>query len=194
MLKLKKAGCTEMHKYYAIMQEDFSKDELVPEIVFQKSLFQRSADLLLVVDDTIGVTIAYALVCPKSLYGYGLLWFFAVLPWYRGRGLGTEAMKLINQKYGRLRGMMLEITEVPDAATANRRIRFYNNVGYRVVKTGDIKLNGIPMKLMVRQPASAPDPGPYIHRILPEIYSHMFSEPMVEKLLDIQPLKKKKFL
>lgn len=193
MLKLKKAGYKEMHKYYAIMQEDFNKDELVPEVVFQKALFQRTADLVLVVDDTIGVTIAYALVCPKSLYGYGLLWYFAVLPWYRGRGLGTEVMKLINQKYGRLRGMLLEITEVPDAATANRRIQFYNNVGYRVVKTGDIKLNGIPMKIMVRQLAAAPDPGPYIHRILPEIYGHMFSEPMVEKLLDIQPIKKRIF-
>ena len=112
MLKLKKAGYREMHQYYAIMQEDFSKDELVPEIVFQKALLQHTADLVLVVDDTIKNTIAYALVCPKSLYGYGLLWFFAVLPWYRGRGLGTEAMKLINQKYGRLRGMVPSTTEM----------------------------------------------------------------------------------
>jgi ribosomal protein S18 acetylase RimI-like enzyme len=194
MLRLKKAGYREMHKYYAILREDFDKAELAPEFVFQKALFQHTAELVLVVDDTIGVTIAYALVCPKSLYGYGLLWFFAVLPWYRDRGLGTEALKLIHQKYGRLRGLMLGITETPDAETANRRIRFYNNAGYRVVKTGDIKLSGVPMKIMVRQPPSSPDPGPYMHRILPEIYSHLFSEPMVEKLLDIQPLRKRKIL
>ena len=99
-------------------------------------------------------------------------------------------MKLINQKYGRSRGMLLLVTNEPDAETANRRIRFYNNLGYRVVRTGEIRVQGVQTKVMVRQPASAPDPGPYIHRILPEIYSHMFSQPMVEKLLDIKPMKK----
>ncbi len=190
MLKLKRVGYSEMHKYYSIMQQDFEKDELVDEIVFHKAIFNRSAELILVVDDKINVVIAYAVVCPKSLYGYCFLWYFAVMPWYRGKGLGTEAMKLINQKYGRSRGMLLLVTNEPDAETANRRIRFYNNLGYRVVRTGEIRVQGVQTKVMVRQPASAPDPGPYIHRILPEIYSHMFSQPMVEKLLDIKPMKK----
>jgi GNAT superfamily N-acetyltransferase len=191
MLRLKKAGIGEMHQYYAQMQQDFEKDELVPEIVFQKAVFLKQADLVLVVDDTIRVTIAYALVCPNSFYGYGLIWYFAVLPIYRGRGLGTEAVRLIDKKYGRLRGMMLEITDAPDRAAADRRVKFYEKNGYKLVKTGAIKLNGIPMRIMVRQPAGSPDPGPYIHRILPEIYSHMFSESMVQKLLDITPMKKK---
>lgn len=191
MLRLKKASFKDMHEIYTMMKQDFEEGEMAPEIVFQKALFQKQADLVLVVDDTIKITIAYALVCPNSLYGYGFIWYFAVLPWYREKGLGTEAMRLIDQKYGRLRGLMLEVTETPDKETANRRIKFYEKNGYRVVKTGPIKLNGIPMRVMVRQSADKPDPGPVMHRILPEIYSHMFSQPMIDKLLDITPLKKK---
>ncbi len=191
MLRLRKAGFKDMHEIYNMMKADFDEGEMVPEIVFQKALFQKDAELVLVADDTIKITIAYALVCPNSLYGYGLLWYFAVLPWYRGKGLGTEAIRLINQKYGRLRGMMLEVTETPDRETANRRIKFYEKNGYRVVRTGECRLNGIPMRIMVRQGADMPDPGPYMHRILPEIYGHMFSQPMVDKLLDITPSKKK---
>jgi GNAT superfamily N-acetyltransferase len=190
MLRLKKGDYKDMHRYYLAMQDDFDKAELLPEIVFHKALFQKQAELVLVYDDSIKVTIAYALVCPKSFYGYGFLWYFAVLPWYRGKGLGTEAMKLINQHYGRLRGMLLEITEEPDAETANRRIKFYNNAGYRVVKCGPFRLNGINTKIMVRQAASLPDPGPVMHRILPEIYSHLISASTIEKIIDIKPLKK----
>ena len=155
MLRLKRGSYKEMHQYYANMQQDFEKDELLPEIVFHKAIFQKQADLVLVQDDSIKVTIAYALVCPNSLYGYGLIWYFAVLPWYRGKGLGTEAIKLINRHYGKLRGLLLEVTEVPDTETANRRIKFYNNLGYRVVKCGPFKLNGINTKIMVRQSAAS---------------------------------------
>jgi len=190
MLRLKRGSYKEMHQYYANMQQDFEKDELLPEIVFHKAIFQKQADLVLVQDDSIKVTIAYALVCPNSLYGYGLIWYFAVLPWYRGKGLGTEAIKLINRHYGKLRGLLLEVTEVPDTETANRRIKFYNNLGYRVVKCGPFKLNGINTKIMVRQSASMPDPGPAMHRILPEIYSHLVSDTTIEKIIDIKPLKK----
>ena len=43
---------------------------------------------------------------------------------------------------------------------------------------------------MVRQAASLPDPGPVMHRILPEIYSHLISASTIEKIIDIKPLKK----
>lgn len=193
MLRIKKCGHKELHDYYKVMKSDFEKSELPPEIVFQKALLQNQIEFLLIVDDTVKVTIAYAVVCPKSMYGYGLLMYFAVMPWYRGKGLGTDALRLINKRYNSLRGMLLEVTNHPDKATGDRRIRFYQREGYEIVRCGDYTLFGVPARIMVRQKKGLPDPGPVMHRIMPEIYTHLFSETTVRKNIIVKPYKKPRF-
>ena len=63
MLRLKKCSYKEMHNYYGMMEQDFNKTILPPEIVFHKALFQHQIELVVVKDDTIKVAIAYAIVC-----------------------------------------------------------------------------------------------------------------------------------
>jgi hypothetical protein len=190
MLRLKKASFKDMHEIYTMMKQDFEEDEMAAGDRFPEGAVPEAGrsgagggrhhqdhHRLRAGLPQFAVRLRPHLVFRGA----------ALVP---GKGLGTEAMRLIDRHYGKLRGLMLEVTETPDKETANRRIKFYEKNGYRVVKTGPIKLNGIPMRIMVRQSADKPDPGPVMHRILPEIYSHLVSDTTIEKIIDIKPLKK----
>ena len=50
-------------------------------------------------DEESNLEVAYALVLTKNLYGYVLLKYMAVLPWYRGKGVGIAAMRLIREDF-----------------------------------------------------------------------------------------------
>ena len=190
MLRLKKCSYKEMHNYYGMMEQDFNKTILPPEIVFHKALFQHQIELVVVMDDTIKVAIAYAIVCPKSLYGYAMLMYFAVMPWYRDKGLGTEAMRLIDRRYSRLQGILVEI---PQGDSADAAADFFGRLGYKTVKCGPYTHSGVPTKIMARLPEGAPSPAPVMHRVIPELYTHIYSDTTVGKLINIQPAKKKLF-
>lgn len=65
-------------------------------------------------DEESSLEVAYALVLTKNLYGYVLLKYMAVLPWYRGKGVGIAAMRLINKRYADRQGIIAELTSFED--------------------------------------------------------------------------------
>ena len=50
-----------------------------------------TAELLIVYEKESGLDLAYALTIVKNIYGYVLLKYMGVLPWYRGRGMGVSS-------------------------------------------------------------------------------------------------------
>lgn len=185
MLRVKTGGPKEMHDFYGLMQQDFNKETLPAEIVFLKALFNKQIELLLIADDTIKVTVAYAVVCTRSFYNYGFIWYFAVLPWYRGKGLGTEAMKLIHRRYGKMSGMILEVNE---SENANNQIDFFMKMGYKPAK-GTYLHNDVKSKVLIRNNSGSLDPTSIVVRLLKEIYSHVFTDSTIKKIFDFSGLK-----
>ena len=105
MLNLRKCGHKDLERYYSLLEMDFAKEEIISKLSLHRALLNGSAELLVVYDEESNLEVAYALVLTKNLYGYVLLKYMAVLPWYRGKGVGIAAMRLINKRYADRQGI-----------------------------------------------------------------------------------------
>ena len=88
MLTLRKGGHRDLERYYGLMEVDFDSEELIGKLAIHRALSRGDQELLIAYDDETGLEGAYALVCCRGLYGYVLLKYLGVFPWYRGKGLG----------------------------------------------------------------------------------------------------------
>ena len=114
MVSIRKGGHRDLERYYPAMEMDFDSEELLPKLAIHKAMMAGEQELLIVYDDEQQLELGYALVCVKNLYGYVLLKYFAILPWYRDRGVGVQAMRLMNKRYAGRQGIMAELTEFDD--------------------------------------------------------------------------------
>ena len=111
MPELRKAGHKELKKYYPLMEMDFDSEELLNRLQMHKELMSGNLEMLILEDDQSHMDLAYMVVAPKSIYGYVLLKYFAVLPWYKESGVGIEAMRALHRKYADKQGIIAEITD-----------------------------------------------------------------------------------
>ena len=88
MLQLRKGGHRDLDRYYQLLEIDFDSEELFPKLVMHRAISGGNLELLVMYDDETNIEAAYAVVCPKSEYGYVLLKYMAVHPWYRDKCLG----------------------------------------------------------------------------------------------------------
>ena len=93
MLTLRKGGHRDLERYYGLMEVDFDSEELIGKLAIHRAISRGDQELLIAYDDESGLEAAYALVCCRGLYGYVLLKYLGVFPWYRGKGLGVEVMR-----------------------------------------------------------------------------------------------------
>ena len=70
MLTVKKGGHRDLERYYSMFEIDFDQKELLPKLAIHRAISRGDQELLLFVDDESQLTLAYALVCTRSLYGY----------------------------------------------------------------------------------------------------------------------------
>ena len=87
MLDMRKGGHAELEKYYSLMEIDFDSRELMGRLSLHRALMNGTAELLIVYEKESGLDLAYALTIVKNIYGYVLLKYMGVLPWYRGLSL-----------------------------------------------------------------------------------------------------------
>jgi Lrp/AsnC family leucine-responsive transcriptional regulator len=106
MLTLRKGGHRDLERYYGLMEVDFVSEELIGKLAIHRALSRGDQELLIAYDDETGLEGAYALVCCRGLYGYVLLKYLGVFPWYRGKGLGVELMRLIHKRYAEKQGII----------------------------------------------------------------------------------------
>ena len=110
MLRIREATRTELGRWYSAMETDFDERELLPLSAVRRAVRRGDQEFLLFEEEESGLTVGYALVCTRNVYGYVLLKYFGILPWYREHGIGVQAMRLLNKRYADRQGILAELT------------------------------------------------------------------------------------
>ena len=191
MLSIRKGGHADLEKYYPLMEMDFDSEELIPKLSLHKAIMNGTAELLVVYEQESNLDVAYALVLCKNLYGYALVKYLGVLPWYREHGMGVETMRFLNRRYAGRQGLIAEITEFPDEDPnrVKKLMKFFARFGY-VEAESDYRIGGVKVHLMVKPIKGSADIAPIAHRILPDFYTRCMNDRAVSKMIDIRPVKR----
>lgn len=187
MPELVKGGHRDLEKFYNLMEVDFDSEELLGKLRLHKALSDGSAELLIMKDTESGMELAYAVVFPKSVYGYVLLKYFGVLPWYRGNGVGIDAMRLLNRRYCEKQGIIAEITDFPDSDPDHQKKlkKFFSRFGYENIDV-NYKISGTDAHIYVKPLKNKDEIQPVIHRIIRDFYSRVMSPAEYARKIDIE--------
>ena len=187
MLAIRKGGHRDLERYYNVFDLDFDKKELLPKLSLHRAISKGDVELLIVYDEESRIEVAYALTLCRGLYGYVLLKYFAVIPWYRGKGLGIQTMRLLNKYYADRQGILAELTvfDPEDTETLRKLRKFFSRFGYEPVQT-DYRLAGAEVELLVKPIQGTAEIAPVAHRILRDLYSRVLSGEKLEKTVDIR--------
>lgn len=121
--------------YREQMTRDFPQDELKPFAMVEQHLRDGIYEPLGFFEGDRLVAYAFQTILPDARNA--LLDYFAVLPQYRGTGVGSRGLAMLAQHYaGRLDSLIIECEhplEAPEPKTARRRIGFYLRAGARAV-------------------------------------------------------------
>ena len=190
MLALRKGGHRDLERLYPAMEMDFDKRELLPKLAIHKAMTLGDQELLVFYDDQSEITVGYALVMVRGVYGYTLLKYFGILQWFREQGLGVQAMRLLNKRYADRQGILAEITVFDDAdGDYLRKLRkFFSRFGYVDVES-DYRLGGAKVDLMVKPLKGTPDIAPVAHRMIRDFYSRCLRPAAFEKMIDMTAVK-----
>lgn len=188
MFKLRAGGHADLERIYPAFELDFDKKELLPKLGIHRALLRGDAELLSVCDEETGIEVAYALVGTRSLYGYVWLKYFCVSPWYREKGLGVEAMRLINRRYADRQGILAELTAFgdEDGSTLRKLRRFFARFGYVEVPS-DVTIGGERACVVVKPLQGSEEIGPYVHRILRDFYSRVLTGVGMQRMVELRP-------
>lgn len=190
MLSVRVGGHRDLTRFYPVMELDFDKKELLPKVVIHKAMLNGSQELLIFFDDETKMEMGYALVCCRSLYGYVLLKYFGILPWNRDKGVGVEAMRLINKRYADRQGILAELTVFEDDEEYRKKLRrFFARFGYVGVES-DYRLGGAEVELMVKPIKGTENISAVAHRMIRDFYSRCLSAVGMNKMIDINPVRK----
>ena len=128
--------------------------------------------------DEAGVLMAYAWQAVLPQCRNVLLDYFAVLPQYRGSGVGTAVLKELAAYYApRKQSLIIECehpAEAPEPAVARRRIGFYLRAGAHAAAM-ESRLFGVRYQIY-SLPAGGLAKDEEIHRDLQELYRTMVPE------------------
>lgn len=190
MITLRKGGHQDLQHFYPVMEIDFDSEELISRLALHRGLSRGEIELLIVEEDESKMELGYALVMTKSLYGYALLKYFGILPWYRDKGVGVDAMRLILKRYADRQGILAEITEFPDPEENHLKklFKFFARFGFVEVES-DYKISGTRAHLMVRPVKSNADISPVAHRMINDFYSRCLFPTTQARMIDIKRAK-----
>ena len=132
MLSLTKVGHRDLERYYPLLETDFDSEELLGRLAVHRGMMNGSVEFLTLHEEESGMDAGYALLLTKNLYGYVDLKYMAVMPWFRGRGLGVQLMREINRRYADAQGIIAELTEFddPDPERLRKLRKFFARFGY----------------------------------------------------------------
>ena len=190
MITLRKGGHRDLERYYSAMEIDFDARELLGKWSIHKAMSAGDQELLIFLEPESGLEIGYALVMCRGLYGYALLKYFGILPWYRGKGLGIEAMRLINKRYADRQGILAELTafDDPQGEYLRKLRKFFARFGYVQLEC-DYRLGGAPVTLMVKPIKGEWNISTFVHRVIRDFYGRCLRFSAYERMVDISPVK-----
>lgn len=189
MLSIRKGSHVELERYYQLLELDFDSEELLPKLSLHRAIMNGTAEFLIMYEQESLMDVAYALVIEKNIYGYALLKYMAVLPWYRGRGMGVELMRFLNRRYAQRQGLIAEITEFEDEDKdrVKKLKKFFSRFGYEELQS-DYRISGVKANVMVKALKGSAQIGPILHRIIPDFYSRCLGPRSLKKMIDIREI------
>ncbi len=188
MVNIRKGTHKDLQKYYTMFEVDFDEAELISRFNIHMGMMNGTLELLVFFDDESGMEVGYALCAIKNLYGYVLLKYLGILPWVRGKGMGIQAMRLINKRYAEKQGICAEITEFEDEDKDRVRklLKFFSRFGYELTNN-PYEIAGTKANLMVKGIKGTGDIGPVAHRIMPDFYTRFMPDRTVYDMLTVKP-------
>ena len=189
MLKLRKASHRELEKYYGLLEVDYDKGELIPRLALHKAVMNGTAEFDLITDENTGLDVAYAVVFTKGVYGYDLIKYVGVMPWYRGQGIGLETMRMLNRRFADKQGLIAELPEFDYEYEyrTKRLMRFFSRFGYSETEC-DYTMSGKKVHLFVKPIRSDYDIAPVAHRVIRDFYTTVLSPVTMKKMIDIKQI------
>lgn len=186
MLKLIKGTHRELERLYPLMETDFDSEELLGRFAMHRGMLNGSIDFLILREAESGMDAGYAVVLPKNLYGYADLKYMAVMPWFRGRGLGVQLMREVHRRYADTQGIIAELTEFPDPDPDRlRKLRkFFARFGYEQIPV-PCTIRGVKDNLLLKPLKGSTDLTPIIHRVLPDFYTRFMSDAAFWRMMEI---------
>ena len=187
MLKLEKAGHRDLERYYPLLETDFDSEELLGRLPIHTGMMNGSIEFLVLRDEESRMDAGYALVLTKNLYGYVDLKYFAVMPWFRGRGFGIQLMREINRRYADRQGIIAELTEFddPDPDRLKKLRKFFHRFGYEEIQS-NYTINGVKANLLVKPIKSSADLTPVAQRVIPNFYTRFMSDNALWSMINIK--------
>ena len=187
MIKLEKAGHRDLERYYPLLETDFDSEELLGRLPIHTGMMNGSIEFLVLRDEESRMDAGYALVLTKNLYGYVDLKYFAVMPWFRGRGFGIQLMRELNRRYADRQGIIAELTEFddPDPDRLKKLRKFFNRFGYEEIQS-NYTINGVKANLLVKPIKSSADLTPVAQRVIPNFYTRFMSDNALWSMINIK--------
>lgn len=142
-----------------------------------------------------GITKAYIYLIESGEYLYCC--FLAVLPEHRGQGVGTKFLTELMPQFAGRTAVIAEVEEPAGAATDDdrrtreKRIRFYEHLGFHV--PGDIEFlsSGVPYRLAIlsigEEPCSSVDAAEAVCRIYRAAWDSICSVPAAYRTIPVPP-------
>ena len=189
-LNLRVCGHRELEHVWSLFELDFDKRELLPRLGVHKALLKGDVELLAVTEEESRIDLAYLLVGCRSLYGYVWLKYLDVIPFYREKGLGVEAMRLLHRRYADRQGVVTEVTDFdPDGEgeALRKQRKFFARFGYEEIES-DLRLGGREDHIMVKPIRGSAAISPVIHRVMLDFYSRVLSPWALERMVEIRPV------
>ncbi len=192
MLNLIAPGHRELERYYPLFETEFDSEELLSRLAIHKGMLNGSIEFLVLREEESGMDAGCALVLTKNLYGYVDLKYLAVMPWFRGRGLGVELMRAIHRRYADSQGIIAELTEFddPDPDRLKKLRKFFARFGYEEIPS-DYTIRGVRANLLVKPMQGRADVAPIAHRVIPDFYSRFLSPAALWRMMEIRKAEKK---
>ncbi len=187
MLQLVKLGHRDLERYYPLLETDFDSEELLPRLAIHKGMMNGSIEFLALRDEESFMDAGYALMLTKNLYGYVDMKYMAIMPWFRGRGLGVQLMRALNRRYADTQGIVAELTEFddPDPDRLRKLRKFFGRFGYEELSC-DYRIRGVKANLLLKQLKGTADLSPVVHRVLPDFYTRFMTPNALWRMIEIE--------
>ena len=144
----------ELSDVYKRVRRDFPPREYPPQPKMRRNMEWGVMQAQLCEDD--GRDAAYAFVLRNDACRRYMLFLYAVEPELRGRGVGSEFLRTLLEEREDLDGMYAEV-EMPELARdaeerriCEKRIAFYEALGFRKVTGLEYHIYGVQMHLFYR--------------------------------------------
>lgn len=184
-MEFKEINRNSLEHLYSVMNNDFESDELKPLKMIEKYIEQ-------------GICKFYGLYEQDELYCYAdmifseraaLIDYFAVTEKFRGKGVGSTALKLLAENLKKQNFIIAEVESTEQASneaeliTIERRLDFYKRNGL-YLSGNRVCLFGHKYEIMVLPINSKPDKDETLEKLF-EIYRLMFSKEIIDRHISL---------